>query len=226
MFSKDEILYQLNPRIQQDVNKVFLIIKDLKQEAKINPFLRIRQAELDSLREFIIKLCYLLEHKYILNRQLNGYIYAEVGKIGNSTVATRNKKYLYLAQTKDQREIRKMATQFNSFYIQEHKGNTHATLRLYPAEDSFLRTLSGISQKKSYMTLLISSESEEESIVPKLRTQSGEFNDMKKKSKKHKKGTKPSNFAIMRPPESQNASMAFVEDEQPKESFKNPFVKE
>jgi hypothetical protein len=171
---------------EADSSKRFLIIKGLKKENFLNEALRIRKEELESLREFVIKVTYMLENKYFLHRKVTGYVYTRMDEVGNSDFATRNRKFLSLSQAKNQRELRKMITQFNTFYT----GNEKYGIKLLPTDDYIYKTLV-VHQK----TGLISSESEEDSLTQKSRLEVKPDMRLKKKSRQNSMNPRrPSNF--------------------------------
>lgn len=208
-----------------DSSKTFLIIKGLKKENFLNEALRIRKEELESLREFVIKVTKMLEEEYFLHRKTTGYVYAKKNEVANSDFATRNRRYLYLSQAKIQKELRKMITQFNTFYT----GTEKYGVKLLPTDDYIYKTLI-VPQK----TGLISSESEEDSLSNKNRM---EINDGKLDVKAEKKKKLRQNSMNPRRPSGFKKQADQPESEKPQKDeetgtanqevvFKNPFTSE
>ena len=159
--TKDELFRQLKERIQNDEERLFLIIKDLKNEERLSPILRITPSELDSLREMLIKLCFIMENKFIMYKKGTGYIYEWSKNVENyEAAAMPNKRYLVLCKSKLQNKIRTLAVQYNPFYYTPVE-KVQYSVRVNTFADNLVpRTFSGGSFRKSMGTLPGGSDSE------------------------------------------------------------------
>ena len=169
--TKNELLLELKERIQNDEERLFLIIKDLKKEEKLSPILRITPSELDSLREMLIKLCYIIEFKFILYKKATGYIYEWNKNVENHEAAKGNKHFLVLSKGKLQNKIRKLAVQYNPFYYTSVEKIQYSVKVNTIVDNLVARTFSGGSLRKSMATLTGGSDSEGDGQVLMPRSQ-------------------------------------------------------
>jgi hypothetical protein len=175
---------------------------------------------LESLRELVIKLCYLLENKYILIRKQIGYIYLDVNQVGNSLNAKRNRNFLALAKAKNQREIRKMATQYNSFTVGTDKGRF--SFKLLPPDFGVFRNLADPlvflhSRSMNRKTTVTSEGGPDEDHGGTARTASKQSSDMKRKGRRTNTVTLPkrSGFSVSKQvPSRPNESVASGKEEE------------
>jgi len=228
--SKEE-MFQLKYRLNSNEDRIFLIIKDLKKEQKMNPIFRITQLELESLREMLIKLCFFLETKFILYKKPTGYVYEWAKRVENSDKATTNRQYLVLSKWKLQKQIKKLATQFDPFLYTAEKSQ-HVVKLIAPIR-SYQRLMSGTSNRKSYGILPGGSDSErdEEPGLPRANTisrkESSDF--ARTKTRKPKISTKRTNkINTQRKTErtltQSDSQIKSEERSRTLEQYKNPFV--
>mgnify|MGYP003578552168 CR=1 FL=1 len=180
----------------------------------------------------LINLCFFLETKFILHKKPTGYVYELLKKVDNSDKATRNRQYLVLSKWKQQKQIKKLATQFDPFLYTAEKSQ-HVVKLIAPIR-SYQRLMSGTSNRKSYGILPGGSDSERDEEQPVIsrantlsRKESSDF--ARTKARKPKVSTKRTNkINTQRKTErtltQSDSQIKSEERSRTLEQYKNPFV--